>query len=145
VNGKGVVLDTNAVIMLLDDETASHFLDEILPGNVRCISVITQIELLGYPGITEEAEELVRSFLDDIPIVTIEDLIVENAIKIRRSKPGIKLPDAVIAATAVVLKAILVTNDTDLLKFDFPGLNTLNIAPDSGEGSANQSARSGEP
>jgi predicted nucleic acid-binding protein len=50
-------------------------------------------------------------------------LIVQTAIQIRRSKPGVKLPDAVIAATAVSLDAILVTGDDDLLKLDFPGFH----------------------
>ena len=72
MNGDTLVLDTNAVIKLLDDNANSEFLDSAFPGNVRAVSVITQIELLGYPDITEEADELIRSFLDDIPIVSLD-------------------------------------------------------------------------
>jgi predicted nucleic acid-binding protein len=127
VNGKTLLLDTNAVIKLLDDEENSRFLDNVFPDNVRSVSVITQIELLGYPDITEEADELIRSFLDDVPIISINIEIVETAIQIRRNKLGIKLPDAVIAATAIVLNAVLITNDDDLLKLSVPGLETLNV------------------
>jgi len=127
MSGKTLILDTNAVIKLLDDENNSLVLDAIFPGNTRIISVITQIELLGYPGITEEAEDLILSFLNNIPIISIDDITVENAVQIRRSKTSIKLPDAVIAATAVEFKATLVTNDDDLLKLSFPGLKTISI------------------
>ena len=127
MNGKTLILDTNAVIMLLDNEACSRFLDEHFPGNVRCISVITQIELLSYPDITREADGLIRSFLADIPIIAIEGGIVETAIQIRRSKPSVKLPDAVIAATAIDCDALLVTNDVDLLKLIWAGLRAVNI------------------
>ncbi|MDR2477315.1 MAG: type II toxin-antitoxin system VapC family toxin, partial [Treponema sp.] len=120
MNGKTLVLDTNAVIKLLDNEECSRFLDDHFPNNVRCISVITQIELLAYPDITQEADKLIRFFLSDIPIIAIEGDIAEAAIQIRRSKPHIKLPDAVIAATAIDFNAILITNDADLLRLSWP-------------------------
>jgi len=91
------------------------------------ISVITQIALLGYPGITEEAETAIRSFLSEIPIISIESDIVELAIQIRRVKPSLKLPDAVIAATAIDFEAMLVTNDSDLLKLEFPGFHVMEL------------------
>jgi predicted nucleic acid-binding protein len=120
-----LVLDTNAVINILNDKEKSRFLDENFPDNEKVVSVITQIELLGYPDITQETDELIRSFLDDIIIILPDIEIVETAIQIRRNKPAIKLPDAVIAASAIALNAILVTNDDNLLKFIFPGLKTL--------------------
>jgi predicted nucleic acid-binding protein len=127
MNGETLVLDTNAAISILNDDKYSRLLDNDFPGNIRCTSVIVQIELLGFPGITEEIEGLIRSFLEDISVVTIEFDIVETAIKIRRSKLGIKLPDAVIAATAIVMDATLVTNDDDLLGLNFPGLRTAGM------------------
>jgi predicted nucleic acid-binding protein len=127
MNGETLILDTNVVIGLLDDEEKSYFLDESFPGNTRGVSIITQIELLGYPDITEEADKLIRSFLDNIPIVSIDTGIVETAVQIRRARQGIKLPDAIIAATAIVLNGVLVTNDGDLLKLNFSGLTTQHI------------------
>jgi predicted nucleic acid-binding protein len=120
-----LVLDTNAVINLLDDKEKSRFLDEIFPNHEKAVSLVTQIELLGYPDITAEADELIRSFLDDIVIILPDVEIVEIAIQIRRNKPTLKLPDAVIAASAIALDAILVTNDNDILKFTFPDLKTV--------------------
>ncbi|MDR2588754.1 MAG: type II toxin-antitoxin system VapC family toxin [Spirochaetales bacterium] len=127
MNGKTLVLDTNAVIKLLDNEECSRFLDAHFPGNVRCVSIITQIELLAYPDITREADTLIRSFLADIPIITIDGDIAETAIQIRRSKPLIKLPDAVIAATAIDFNAVLITSDVDLLRLRWQGLAAVSI------------------
>jgi predicted nucleic acid-binding protein len=124
---ENLVLDTNAAIKLLDDEEKSRFLDEAFPNNEKVVSLITQIELLGYPDITEEADELIRSFLDDIVIILPDIEIIETAIQIRRKRPTLKLPDAVIAASAIALDAVLVTNDNDILKFTFPGLKTVRL------------------
>jgi predicted nucleic acid-binding protein len=122
-----LVLDTNAVINLLDNKEKFHFLSEAFPDNEKVISVITQIELLGYPDITEEVDELIRSFLDDIVIILPDIEIIETAIQIRRNKPTLKLPDAIIAASAIALNATLITNDNDILTFTFPGLRTLHL------------------
>jgi predicted nucleic acid-binding protein len=67
----------------------------------------------------------VIKLLDDIVIILPDIEIVETAIQIRRKRPTLKLPDAVIAASAIALNAILVTNDDDILKFTFPGLRTM--------------------
>jgi len=51
--------------------------------------------------------------------------IIINALK---TKDGLdELPDAIIAATAVLLGAILVTDDAKLLKLEWPGLQTFSI------------------
>jgi predicted nucleic acid-binding protein len=122
-----LVLDTNAAIKILDDKEKSRFLDEAFPNNEKVVSLVTQIELLGYPDITEEADELIRSFLDDIVIILPDVEIVETAIQIRRKRSTLKLPDAVIAATAIALNAVLVPNDNDILRFAFPGLRTVRL------------------
>jgi predicted nucleic acid-binding protein len=52
--------------------------------------------------------------------------VVKIAIEIRRKKL-VKLPDAVIAATAIDFDATLITRDTDLLDFAYPGLRPSHI------------------
>jgi hypothetical protein len=49
MNGETLVLDTNAIICVLNDGKYSRLLDNGFPGNVRCTSVIVQIELLSFP------------------------------------------------------------------------------------------------
>lgn len=122
-----VVLDTNAVIELLNDSGAAIKLDAMFPHSSFCISVITFIELLGYPSITPNVERQILNFLRDITIVNIDSPIVEIAIAMRREKV-IKLPDAVIAATAVTFNAPLVTRDADILKFKYDGLFAISLS-----------------
>jgi predicted nucleic acid-binding protein len=61
-----------------------------------------------------------------VTIIGVTDDIAKIAIDIRRRKL-VKLPDAVIAATAIDFDAILITCDTDLLDFPHPGLRPSRI------------------
>jgi predicted nucleic acid-binding protein len=51
--------------------------------------------------------------------------IEEAAIAIRKSSK-LKLPDCIIAATAIALDAVLLTSDATLIKLAWPGLHTQN-------------------
>ncbi|MCO6475605.1 MAG: type II toxin-antitoxin system VapC family toxin [Phaeodactylibacter sp.] len=64
--------------------------------------------------------ELVENFVNDSTIMPLTDIIAEKAIEIRRSRK-IKLPDAVIAATALIGGYTLVSRNDD----DFKGVNGL--------------------
>jgi predicted nucleic acid-binding protein len=57
-----IVLDSNAVIGLLNDEANSLALEERFPDAAVCISVITQIEVLGFPNITPDEEKQIVGF-----------------------------------------------------------------------------------
>jgi predicted nucleic acid-binding protein len=64
----------------------------------------------------------VFNFLKDIIIIPFSGAIKHEAIAIRREGlPRPKLPDAIIAATAVVLNAKLVTADDKLCRLVWPG------------------------
>ena len=89
------------------------------------VSVITRMEVLAYPSMTPKEELARRRFLADTTVVPISADIEEAAIAIRKSTK-IKLPDAIIAATAVVLNAVLLTGDSMLLKLAWPGLRIQN-------------------
>ncbi len=102
------VLDTNIVLHVLRDE-----LDEDLPTTGLGISVVTEIELLGYPSLTTNEEAGLRRLLKTLRVVPLNDAVKEEAIRARRDL-RLKLPDAVILATAVVTGSKLLTNDRDL-------------------------------
>jgi predicted nucleic acid-binding protein len=111
------VFDTNTVIGFIDKKISS------LPSGERFISVITEMELLAFPSITTEEEKEIRNFLNDGTIVPLTDEVKCEAIRIRREGfPRPRLPDAIIAATAVVLGARLVSADEKLNKLNWPGL-----------------------
>jgi predicted nucleic acid-binding protein len=102
------VLDTNAVLYLLGGRLA-----EQLPAAEAVLSFITEIELLSYPGLSCEGELQIREFLKNVSVIDLNDEIKNVAIELRRSY-RLKLPDAIICATAMVLDAELVSNDDKL-------------------------------
>ncbi|NTW66898.1 MAG: type II toxin-antitoxin system VapC family toxin [Nitrospirae bacterium] len=62
------------------------------------------------PSITPQEEKKLKRFLQDIPVIDITAEIKERTIELRK-KYNLRLPDAIIAATAFQLGATLVTND----------------------------------
>jgi predicted nucleic acid-binding protein len=111
------VLDTNVIIDFTDGKITA------LPDGALNISVITEMELFGSPSLTLDKEQKRRDFLNELTIVPLTERIKQETIRIRRhDSPRLKLPDAIIAATAIVLDAALVTNDEKLRKAVFPGL-----------------------
>jgi predicted nucleic acid-binding protein len=113
------VFDTNVIIRHLNDRTS------VLWKGRRFISVITEMEVLAKPHMPPEAEQEARDFLKGFSIIPLSDAVKHEAIRIRReASPRLKLPDAIIAATAVVLEAQLITADEKLSRLAWPGFNT---------------------
>jgi len=102
------VLDTNAVLYLL-----GGLLDESLPVGEYLVSVATRMELFSYPGLDPEGETRIRAFLSDVEVVGLSEQVADAAIR-RRREYGLKLPDVIIAATALTADAELLTNDDKL-------------------------------
>lgn len=63
------------------------------------ISVISYMEALGFPFKNNEEKEIIEQICSITSIIYIEKNIVEEVINIRKNKK-IKLPDAIILATA---------------------------------------------
>ena len=81
------------------------------------ISVITELELLGYSGISEEEEQMIKNFVSDCKVITINAKIKEETIRVRKTYKT-KLPDSIIIATSLYLDLPLITSDTDFKKVD---------------------------
>lgn len=107
--GMNIVLDTNAVLYFL----AGRLVDP-LPLADYYISVITEIELLSYPLLNKDEETEIIAFLNDVTVLDLTKDVKKSAIYFRRHY-RLKLPDALIVATAYSLKATLFTNDIKLL------------------------------
>jgi predicted nucleic acid-binding protein len=127
MNGKAVI-DTNSIIDLFNDLIPLETFEQALRGTKQLVSVITEIELLSFPRITEEQEISIKLFLTELEIVPLTEEIKHKAIEFRR-KTNKKLPDSIIAATSIAANAVLVTSDKNLLKTSFPGLHTMPIHP----------------
>lgn len=106
------ILDTNSIIYFLQGYKE---LDSIF-NNIRerkvipLISVITKIELLSFPDITSKEEIQIKELLNNFDIVELEEEIIEETVKIRR-KFHLKIPDAIIAASTLLNKGILITRN----------------------------------
>ncbi len=112
MSGNSFLLDTNIVLYLLrGDDT----LAELLYEKRLYVSVITEMELLGFKGIGKKEETTIRDFIGQCKTVNIDEDIKEGTIAVRRHY-GTKLPDSIIAATALYLDMPLVTADTGFYK-----------------------------
>ncbi len=117
---------------LLDTNTVIHFLNASLPPSAMLfmntvvdeqsnISVISKIETLGYNFTDVTEKNIMEAFVDASTVLHINDDVVNQTIALRKSRK-IKLPDALIAATALVYKLTLLTNNTK----DFENINGMN-------------------
>ena len=80
--------------------------------------------VLAFPDLSEHEEMEIRQFLLDFVTLKVDDPIAEETIAIRK-KYKLKLGDALIAATAIMHDAVLVSrNEKDFGKVE--GLKFLN-------------------
>jgi len=126
MNGISIVFDTCAVIKLIDQQYDLSSLGINIDEAQLLTSVIVRMELLSKRNIADYEERDILEFLDDLIIVPLDEAIEEKAINIRRTTK-LKLPDCIIVATSIVLDAILLTDDGELLNLSLPGLQTQNI------------------
>jgi predicted nucleic acid-binding protein len=117
------LIDTNAVIDYLGGKltpSGMSFMGKIIDSR-PIISVITKIELLGFNSYPSHYQ-LLENFVLDAQVINLSEDIVDSCISIRKELKT-KLPDAIIAATAVVNGLNLITLNTD----DFKRIHTLII------------------
>jgi predicted nucleic acid-binding protein len=117
------VLDSTAVINHLNHMfDVDSFIANTGPAAVKIISIVTYIEALAKPGMTELDEQEILAFLSSCKVENISPAIRDETIALRRINPQKKLPDCIIAATAIALQATLLSNDPHLINLIWPGL-----------------------
>ena len=124
--GTKYLLDSNSVIELLSNslpEKTALRIQNIIDSDDYFLSIITRIEVLGYNGGPEEMSQT-SEFIQDSMVVGLEEAIILRTISLRKLLK-IKLPDAVIAATALVHDLTLLTRNTNDFK-NVPGLTVIN-------------------
>ncbi|PPD47991.1 MAG: VapC toxin family PIN domain ribonuclease [Methylobacter sp.] len=117
MNGIKFLLDTNIVIGLLKESEAAIALAEQtkLELSKTAVSQITRMELLGYPKLTAEDERVILAFLNECQILLLDEHIEVKATQLRRSG-AFKLPDAIVAATAITHTLQLLTLDKGMIQ-----------------------------
>lgn len=112
MSGYRYLLDTNAILYILNGD---KILAELLYERMLHLSIISEIELLSYKNISAFEEKTIKEFILQFSKVGITDEIKENAIFIRRHY-SLKVPESLIAASAVVSGIPLVTSDKQFTK-----------------------------
>jgi predicted nucleic acid-binding protein len=117
------LIDTNAVIDYLEKRLPAIGMDfmSFVMGAVPAISIITKIELLSFNASAEHHRQL-TDFLYKVNVLTLTDDIVDKCIDIRNQRK-IDLPDAVIAATALVYHRVLISRNVS----DFKKIQGLQV------------------
>ncbi|MCD6584754.1 MAG: type II toxin-antitoxin system VapC family toxin [Desulfobacteraceae bacterium] len=121
MNGKKALFDSNIIIYLSKREIDLSYIDQF---DELFISIITYMEILGYSFANVEEEKFIRKLLSIFHIVFINQTIADLTIEIRKTR-RIKLPDAVILATAVAENIQLVSRDVD----DFSNIDIKVLNP----------------
>lgn len=123
--GLKYVLDTNTCLYFLNQtltEEGFVLVGSAIDHGEAALSVITQMELLGFSFRSIEEERITEQFVADLHTLPLSDRIVRQTIAIRKSRK-IKLPDAIIAATALAHDCALVTRNVS----DFSAIEGLNV------------------
>lgn len=114
--GLTVLLDTNAIIALLRNDEALTSL--IVASDKVYISIINIIEFKSFSNLSAADSRLFDAFVKRIDVIdlTLSNRKLINQITTIRKQYKLKLPDAVIAASAMSINAKLVTADSDFSK-----------------------------
>ncbi len=121
MNGNKALLDSNVII---DASKGNISLKSIVDKYESLYtSIICYTEIMGYNFKNEQEKSAIEKILQIIPIINLDKEIADTAIKFRK-KTKIKLPDALIIATADKISADLITSNIS----DFNNLtNKINI------------------
>jgi predicted nucleic acid-binding protein len=112
MSGTKALLDTNLIILLskrrIDVDSLLASYDEFY------VSIITYMETYGYEFNNLDEKDLIDAFFELLEVVDVNQSVAQNVILYKTSKKRkIKLPDAIILATAKYLGADLLTDDWD--------------------------------
>lgn len=123
--GQKFLIDSNAIIDFLADKFSGKnldFINEVIDA-IPVTSGISKIEVLGFQTSPAD-QQILTSFFDDAIVIDLTNAVAEQTIAIRKSHK-IKLPDAIIASTALVFNLTLISRNTyDFRKID--GLTIIN-------------------
>ena len=111
------LMDTNILIYYINDnipEKSLKKINQIFKKQFN-ISIITKMEFLGFSKYNSDTFKKAKEFIKYSNSYNLNDKIVETVIDIRR-KHKIKLPDAIIAATAINNEFTLITRNVSDFK-----------------------------
>lgn len=117
------LIDSNAIIDYLGNKIpgrSKNFMDKIIDSTPN-ISILSQIEVLSF-NTSDENQIILKNFIFDSNIYELTNEVANICIEIRKVHKT-KLPDAIIASTAIANNMVLITRN----KKDFEKINKLKI------------------
>ena len=111
-----LLLDTNAIVALLQGHQG--LLARVQAASWVGISIVNQIEFLSFAGLSDADRALFEAFAARVDVVGLNrtDRALLAEVASLRARRSVKLPDAIVMASANVHGAVLVTRDDQLLR-----------------------------
>lgn len=108
MSGIDFIADTNILLLILsgNDNVKKY------EGSHFGISIITEIELLGWYKINQTHKQVIEGLIHELTIFPLNERIKDTTILLKQ-KHKIKTPDAIIGATSQWLNIPLLTADKD--------------------------------
>lgn len=126
MSGTKAILDTNVIILL---SKKGINVDKLLTRyDDFYVSIITYMETYGYEFDNQEEKDIIDTFFNLVEVVDVNKSIAESVILYKKNKKRkIKLPDAIILATAKYVGADLLSDDWDDFVYIDDSVEVLNI------------------
>lgn len=121
--GTQYLIDNNAVIDYLSGKLPPKgmtFMNSIINA-IPKVSVITKIEVMGYNAPATDYQ-LLSDFINDADVLQLTELVVNQTIELRKQYKT-KLPDAILAATALANGLVLISRNLS----DFKNITGLEV------------------
>lgn len=126
MNGNKSVLDSNVIILAskqqIDTEKLLSLYDDF------SVSIVTYMEVYGYDFQNQDEKDLIDELFANLNVIEVNQAVADQAIIYRKNNnKKIKLPDAIILATARHLDAVLLTEDRKDFQTIDTSVNVLNL------------------
>ena len=120
MNGRGFLLDTNAIVQLLKGN--SDLVKVVSEADFVATSIIAEMEFLSFPNLSENDKMLFQVFKSRIEVCDVpsDDPELTRLVIDSRIKFSLKLPDAIIAETAMLHGLTVLTADDHFKKENAP-------------------------
>ena len=116
MNGNGYLLDTNAIVQLLKGN--KELIAVLGAADFIATSIVTEMEYLSFSGLTDADVALYQAFRGRIQVYDVPsaDTAFTQLVVKARKEHGLKLPDAIIAGTAIAKGLTVLTADDHFKK-----------------------------